>query len=260
MPAGTIAVGSGPAFVADGVSGSGSLSRVCLPSRAFNDRRVRGSHLRVLAAIAELGEGGLARHQIAAACGMDDRHSRRHVNELVEFGYLLATKVPGFVSVYRIVFEAVEGGHNLPHGQEMPRGQISPRGQKLPRNCNGAVPPDGPPPLPPETPLNPPPLNPPSRHTGRARATRLPDDWLPSPANIAYAESRGFVDDMLSRQIEDFRDYWHARAGPNALKLDWSKTWATWIRKAADWKADGNGRHRQNSHDAEIAAFDFVSR
>jgi hypothetical protein len=84
---------------------------------------------------------------------------------------------------------------------------------------------------------------------------------MPSQANIAYAESHGFRGLDTNRQIEDFRDYWHARAGPNALKLDWSKTWATWIRKAADYKATSNGRlQRSSAHDAETAAFELVSR
>lgn len=235
------------------------MSRVCLPSHAFNDRRVRGSHLRVLAAIAMLGDGPLSHRQISAQCGISDRDLRRDLRELSDFGYLTIQAIEGFVSLYSIEFSPAQDGEITPPGGNIPGGEEkTPEGEKKHTQTNGVVPPDGPPPLPPETPLNPPPLNPPSHP--KTRASRLPDDWLPSPANIAYAESKGFVGDMLSRQIEDFRDYWHARAGPNALKLDWSKTWATWIRKAADWKADGNGRHRQNSHDAEIAAFDFVSR
>ena len=31
-----------------------------------------------------------------------------------------------------------------------------------------------------------------------------------------------------------FADYWHAKAGKDATKADWSATWRTWCRKAIE--------------------------
>lgn len=227
------------------------MSRVCLPSRAFNDRRIKGSHLRVLAAVAMLGEGQISHRQIGAECGVVERDLRRELRELSDFGYLTITPVEGFVSLYRVAYEPLESGdktpgetgEETPSGDKSPPGINSPPGEKINTHASNGVSPPAPPFPFPQTPNPNPPITPPSPATKRARACRLPDAWLPSAANIAYAEARGFVGDMLSRQIEDFRDYWHARAGPNALKLDWSKTWATWIRKAADWRARANERN-----------------
>ncbi|MDI2113052.1 hypothetical protein [Commensalibacter nepenthis] len=67
--------------------------------------------------------------------------------------------------------------------------------------------------------------------------SRLPDDWLPDEEDREYARNRGL--DVI-RTIEDFCGYWHAKAGKDAIKMDWSLTWKTWCRKARDW---GNVHH-----------------
>lgn len=65
------------------------------------------------------------------------------------------------------------------------------------------------------------------------RATRLPDGW--SPTLLDLAEARKLLTDaQVSREIEKFRDYWHARAGPGAVKRNWSATWRNWCRKEAE--------------------------
>jgi hypothetical protein len=64
-----------------------------------------------------------------------------------------------------------------------------------------------------------------------AMATRLPDSWPLTPEREQYAISQG-VDPERTHQ--DFCDYWHAKAGPNARKLDWDATWRTWCRRAAE--------------------------
>jgi hypothetical protein len=66
-----------------------------------------------------------------------------------------------------------------------------------------------------------------------ATATRIPDNWTPSPDLIAYAEERlpGVDVDTLT---EAFRDYWMAAADAKARKADWSATWRTWVRRDAD--------------------------
>lgn len=68
------------------------------------------------------------------------------------------------------------------------------------------------------------------------RATRIPVDWTLSPACRAYAESEGLTPQEISRAAADFHDYWSARSGREATKLDWPATWRQWVRKVADRK------------------------
>lgn len=65
------------------------------------------------------------------------------------------------------------------------------------------------------------------------RATRLPADWRPSAADLAWSAANVpdvDTDDATAR----FCDYWQAASGANARKLDWSATWRNWLRNAAD--------------------------
>jgi len=64
------------------------------------------------------------------------------------------------------------------------------------------------------------------------RGTRLPDDWTPSPALLAWAESEAIPN--VQRQTDRFRDYWRGRAGKDARKSDWDATWRNWMRKSAE--------------------------
>ena len=65
-----------------------------------------------------------------------------------------------------------------------------------------------------------------------SRGSRIPDDFAPSPALMQYARDQGVSD--VTRMLEDFRDFWSAKAGKEAVKLDWSATWRMWARKAGD--------------------------
>lgn len=75
---------------------------------------------------------------------------------------------------------------------------------------------------------------------GRARGTRLPEGWALSAEGRAYARAQGMADEAIDREAERFANYWHARAGPQAVKLDWEATWRNWILKAIE---DGRGKH-----------------
>lgn len=64
-----------------------------------------------------------------------------------------------------------------------------------------------------------------------ARASRLSPDWHPSPENLAWAKAeRPDID--VKAETENFRDHWLAKAGRDATKLDWTRTWQKWIRGA----------------------------
>lgn len=67
----------------------------------------------------------------------------------------------------------------------------------------------------------------------QSRGARLPADWKPTEQDIAYAVSKG-VNWQL--EAENFADFWHAKAGKDACKVDWTLTWKTWVRRAPQAK------------------------
>lgn len=73
------------------------------------------------------------------------------------------------------------------------------------------------------------------------RGTRLPEDWKPTVEDTSFAVSLGLSDSRIALEAAKFRDYWHARAGPGGVKLNWSATWRNWIRNADD--KHGAGRN-----------------
>jgi hypothetical protein len=76
------------------------------------------------------------------------------------------------------------------------------------------------------------PLRPPSDRRGE----RLAPDWRPSPDDEATAAALG----LDPQEIADgFRDYWHAKPGAAARKLDWAATWRTWCRTEAQRRTRG---------------------
>lgn len=61
---------------------------------------------------------------------------------------------------------------------------------------------------------------------------RLSADWLPSQADIDFAKDQGLADHDIEREAAKFRDYWLAKTGQGATKLDWAATWRNWVRNA----------------------------
>lgn len=83
----------------------------------------------------------------------------------------------------------------------------------------------------------------------RTRGSRLPSDWKPSEEDWSFALSEGLSVPEVEREAEKFCDYWQARAGPNAVKVDWSKTWRNWIRKSVE---DGRGKRNHPNGSAHV--------
>lgn len=101
------------------------------------------------------------------------------------------------------------------------------------------------PPVPPSlspTPPNSPPLNPPTTDVGATagpkakRGSRLPDDWQPDDADRAFAAAHGLNPEEIDRGAFEFRNYWTSRAGREACKLNWSRTWQNRVGELADRK------------------------
>ena len=60
----------------------------------------------------------------------------------------------------------------------------------------------------------------------KARASRIPASFEPTPE----PEAESGID--RQKELANFRDYWAAKAGKDAAKLDWQATWRQWVRKA----------------------------
>ena len=80
------------------------------------------------------------------------------------------------------------------------------------------------------------------RKTSDTQGTRIAPDWRLSPVDREYAASNGFDASEIECELEKFRDYWLAEAGPKAIKRDWHAAWRTWVRKALELlKRNGTG-------------------
>ncbi len=65
----------------------------------------------------------------------------------------------------------------------------------------------------------------------RERGSRLPADWHAGPELIAWARDKR-PDLDVAEELEKFRDYYLAKTGKDAAKLDWTRTFRNWIRNA----------------------------
>jgi hypothetical protein len=77
-----------------------------------------------------------------------------------------------------------------------------------------------------------------------ARGTRLPDDWVLKVgwAKEAFEACPHMSDEQVRFEAKQFKDYWTAKSGKDAVKRDWLATWRMWIRKAG--AETGNGKAR----------------
>lgn len=79
-----------------------------------------------------------------------------------------------------------------------------------------------------------------SLRSSSARATtrrgqRLPADWEPDEALKRWTRAEVADTSVLpGRELIRFRNYWAAKSGRDAAKLDWSATWQNWIMKAVE--------------------------
>ena len=70
---------------------------------------------------------------------------------------------------------------------------------------------------------------PPPKVKAAARGTRIPEGFTPSDGTLAALRLEGIADPAAS--LPSFRDYWTAKAGAAATKLDWDATFRVWVRK-----------------------------
>lgn len=79
----------------------------------------------------------------------------------------------------------------------------------------------------------------------RRRGTRLPEGWIPSPADLDYAISQGFMPMQIDRIVDRFCNFWHSKPGAGATKLDWSKTWRNWVSTEAERRPTAPARQKR---------------
>jgi hypothetical protein len=80
--------------------------------------------------------------------------------------------------------------------------------------------------------------------TRAKRGTRIPDDWRPSNELISKART-DFPSVDLRSETDAFCDWWRAKAGRDAVKLDWDLTWTTWMRRNHKENQERDQRRQQ---------------
>jgi len=146
-----------------------------------------------------------------------------------------------------------------PAEQEWPSPWVSPRASSKASPCDSSSPTEEPSPSPSgrATPSPTPAINSNSSSEGpRKRGHRLSEDWMPSEEVIQQMSSeRPDVD--LRMEHRKFIDYWKAKTGKDATKLDWDATFRNWIRNARTaphLKAVVNGMATSDLRVAQVQA------
>lgn len=63
------------------------------------------------------------------------------------------------------------------------------------------------------------------------RGCRLPDEWNPNFKDWQTAVEK-LSQAGAREELEKYRDYWKAKAGKDAARLDWDATWRNWVRNS----------------------------
>jgi hypothetical protein len=96
------------------------------------------------------------------------------------------------------------------------------------------------------------------------RGRRIPADWQPSNEDFAFAGKCGMTDAQITTELDKFRNYWAAKTGQGATKLDWGRTWQNWILKGMNnatrnYRSASNARSEPRGADAIIAGLGRVA-
>lgn len=68
------------------------------------------------------------------------------------------------------------------------------------------------------------------------RGTRIPEDWAPSNELKAWCQSKlpAELYQRAGTELTKFRNYWLAKTGKDATKLDWNRTFQNWMINASE--------------------------
>lgn len=103
------------------------------------------------------------------------------------------------------------------------------------------------------------PPSPPKGGSSPKRGSRLPVDWVLPDEWRAFATEQGLAEADVDLEAAKFMDHFHARAGPNGVKLDWFATWRNWIRNAEKYQPKPRVA-KQSPHDKAFAGFAAAAR
>lgn len=144
------------------------------------------------------------------------------------------------------------------HSTDIPQ-TVHGKGAEIPADKNGAVVEDNTPleiMLPMEATSHPP--KPPSS----PRGTRISADFKARQAERDVAVSLGWCEAEIDDELERFRDYWLARAGKEARKVDWDRTFRNRIKDVNDRRKRApplrNGNGGETAWQRQKRAFDEV--
>lgn len=73
----------------------------------------------------------------------------------------------------------------------------------------------------------------PALNSAPKKGSRLPKDWKPSKDDVEAIENQCPGYDH-QREHLNFVDYWIAQPGQKGVKLNWSSTWRSWMRRNYD--------------------------
>lgn len=88
------------------------------------------------------------------------------------------------------------------------------------------------------------------------RATRLPDGWEP-PAELRTRLAQEYPAVDQDTELRKFQNYWIAKSGKTATKLDWDRTYDNWIIRAHEDQLRG-GRGSTGNEKRAPTFFDFI--
>ena len=96
-----------------------------------------------------------------------------------------------------------------------------------------------------------------------ARASRLPDEWVPEPDDLLKALDL-IGAERTTAELDKFRDYWRAVPGARGRKLDWNATYRNWMRRAAESTPRNDRPDRfqakQSNYDAALTGSQWAAQ
>lgn len=95
-----------------------------------------------------------------------------------------------------------------------------------------------------------------ARNARPDRGHRLPEGWRPNDGSRSLAVGLLGSGKASIAELEKFTDFWRAKAGADACKLDWDATWRNWVRRAAESRPNARASPSQGrfSPDPQINA------
>ncbi len=73
--------------------------------------------------------------------------------------------------------------------------------------------------------------------------TKLPEDWQPTPGDIAYAQERGLDETDIGDAVANFIEHFTNGNGRNKTRGNWSLSWKRWVREQPTYSKAAIGGH-----------------